>query len=127
MQWINNTKTSNLFDALPDMNEEEDKDIYFIKNNEKIENDINTNTHNKIEHENIINIDNKENKEKKKKIKRKMSNLKTTIFEKNPKFKYSDIDIIKNIDDLHREINRFEFTFIDDKELLLNNLKNNYL
>ena len=130
MQWINNTKTSNLFDALPDMNEEEDKDIYFIKNNEKIENDINTNIDNKIEHENIINIDNKENKEnkeKKKKIKRKMSNLKTTIFEKNPKFKYSDIDIIKNIDDLHREINRFEFTFIDDKELLLNNLKNNYL
>ena len=103
------------------------KKIYFIKNNEKIENDINTNTCNKIEHENIINIDNKENKEKNKKIKRKMSNLKTTIFEKNPKFKYSDIDIIKNIDDLHREINRFEFTFIDDKELLLNNLKNNYL
>ena len=125
MQWTTN-KATILFDALPNINEVEEKEsINTIKNNENnenIENNIFTSiNNNNIKDENII------NNEKQKKIRRRTSNLKTAILEKNPKFNYSNIDIIKNIDELHREINRFEFTFIDDKELFLNNLIDNYL
>ena len=131
IQWTIN-KVSVLFDALPNIKEvkevEEKEDIKITKSNDNIENiftSINNNDNKNninIKDGNIIN-----NEKQEKERKRKMYNLKTAILEKNPKYNYSNINIIKNIDELHREINKFEFSFIDDKESFLNNLKDNYL
>ena len=85
---------------------------------------------------NDINIDFEEKKKEKiinkkivKNIRESSSSLDLNIerYEKNPKYNYSNSDIIKNIEHLHKEINRIEFNFIDDKELILRNLRKDLL
>ena len=116
MQWINddtnNNKNKNLFEPLPEIKEEIN---IFNSNNE-----------------NIININNEKNR-KNKNIGNedinyiKKSNNRKSNLSNNKKFSFSDIDIIRNIDELHKEINKIEFNFLDSKNLLLNNLRQSYL
>ena len=118
MHWINK-KTTKLFDKLPTIKEEktfeENSEMNKINNTLKIKD---------LEEKNIINTI-KIEKDKNKTI--KSIHLGQTYLEKNPKYNYSNINIIKNIDELHRKINKIEFNFIDSKEFILKNLKNEYL
>ena len=74
-----------------------------------------------LDDESITNIGYIE-KIKNKKIK-KVIYLNYAVSEKDPKYKYSNNNIIKNIDELHREINKIELNFIDKKEIILKNIK----
>ena len=148
MQWVKNNK-SKLFDAPPvkqrkQENLEEEKELSKVFELNSLDNIDTSNNINswKDKNENLdrgsmINIADIE-KEKNKKILeikekkekedlKNLFNLKITNEDKDPKYNYSNINIIKNIDDLHKEINRIEFNFIDDKEFILKNLRNNNL
>ena len=80
---------------------------------------------------NIVIDDNKKNEEhKNENIKKKInssenSNRLNDI--KSSKYHYSNDKIIREIDNLHKEINVIEFNFLGEKELLLKNLKKCYL
>jgi len=83
---------------------------------------------------NDINIDFEEKKKEKiinKKIVKNIQELQLDLnresIAKNLKYNCSNNDIIKNIEHLHKEINRIEFNFIDDKDLILRNLKNDFV
>ena len=47
----------------------------------------------------------------------------SAIMDKNPKYNYSNISIIRNIDELQRDINKIELNFIDNKNKILKNIK----
>ena len=80
---------------------------------------------------NIVIDDNKKNEEhKNENIKKKIdssenSNRLNDI--KSSKYHYSNDKIIREIDNLNKEINVIEFNFLGEKELLLKNLKKCYL
>ena len=139
MQW-NKTNSKKLFDAPP--NElKKNQNLINNEDNNLNENDIDTSNNinswkdkNNILDINNINIDFEEKKQEKIINKKNVKNvhelsleLDIENLEKDPKYNYSNINIIKNIDHLHKEINRIEFNFIDDKELLLRNLRNDLL
>ena len=138
MQWIK-TKSKKLFDAPPN---EIKKSQNIINNEDHDLNEIDTSNNinswkdkNNILGFDNINIDIEEKKEQKKINNKKivksvhelLLGLDIESLEKDPKYNNSNINIIKNIDLLHKEINRIEFNFIDDKELILRNLKNDLL
>ncbi len=122
MQWING-ETKQFFEKMPTTKEEKNCDG---NTNNIIDNINNNNTSNdlKTESENNKNYEKYEIRKKKKTIR---FPLETPVLEKNKKYNYSNISIIKNIDEFHREINKIEFNFIDNKELILKSLKNEYL
>ena len=141
MQW-NNTNSKKLFDAPP--NElKNDQNLINDEDNNLNENDIDIDTSNNINSWkdknnlldiNNINIDIEEKKQEKVINKKNVKNVHELLFdfdmesfEKDPKYNHSNINIIKNIDYLHKEINRIEFNFIDDKELILRNLRKDLL
>ena len=137
IQWIK-PNSKKLFDAPPN---ELKKSKNLISNEDHDLNEINTRYNinswkdkNDILCMNDINIDFEEKKKEKiinkkivKNIRESSSSLDLNIerYEKNPKYNYSNSEIIKNIEHLHKEINKIEFNFIDDKDLILRNLKNN--
>jgi len=138
MQWTK-PNSKKLFDAPPN---EIKKSQNIINNEDHDLNEIDTSNNinswkdkNNILGFDNINIDIEEKKQQKKIINKKivksvhelLLGLDIESLEKDPKYNNSNINIIKNIDLLHKEINRIEFNFIDDKELILRNLKNNLL
>ena len=137
MQWkMPNSKK--LFDAPPN---EMKKSQNLINDEENDVNEIDTRYNinswkdkNNILSANNINIDFEGKKKEKIINKKSMKNfqklsldLNIESFEKNPKYNYTKINIIKNIEHLQKEINRIEFKFIDDKDLILRNLKNDFV
>ena len=141
MQW-NNTNSKKLFDAPPnelknDQNLINDEDNNFNENENDIDTSNNINSwkdKNNLLDLNNINIDIEEKKQEKIINKKNVKNVHELLFdfdmesfEKDPKYNHSNINIIKNIDYLHKEINRLEFNFIDDKELILRNLRKDLL
>ena len=139
MQWIKNNSYI-LFDTPPskkNQNEKNEKNSNIIinKNNDSdidTSNNINSwkDENNILDEGSIINLENIEKKKNKiieKKEKKRNFSFKSPILDKNPKYNYSNINIIKNIDVLNKEINRIEFNFINDKELILRNLKNDFI
>ena len=139
MQWIK-TNPKNLFDA-PPSELKKNRNLINNEDNDLNENEIDTSNNinswkdkNDLLDINNINIDIEEKKQEKIINKKTMKNIHEQLldldiesFEKDPKYNYSNINIIKNIDHLHKEINRIEFNFIDDKELILRNLKKDLL
>ena len=141
MQW-NNTNSKKLFDAPPNELKNDQNLINNEDNNlNENENDIDTSNNinswkdkNNLLDLNNINIDIEEKKQEKIINKKNVKNVHELLFdfdmesfEKDPKYNHSNINIIKNIDYLHKEINRIEFNFIDDKELILRNLRKDLL
>jgi hypothetical protein len=118
MEWLN-SKRKHVFEKMPTIKEEKFDDE---KNEINNINDVSIDS--KRENKKFINIEKNKIKKKKNSI---SVPLETNILENNHKYKYSNINIIRNIDELHREINKIEFNFIDNKNLILKNLKNEYL
>jgi hypothetical protein len=69
------------------------------------------------------NISNNQNLKNNRNNKNKKIDLISSIKDKNPKYDYSNISIIRNIDEFHREINRLEFNFIDNKDKIFKMIK----
>ena len=115
IQWMNK-KYMQLFDPIPEIKEEESSIFNF---NKEIDS--------KFDNININDLKIKKNfiEDKGKRL-RKMTS-KTSVLEKNPKYNFSNIDIIKNIYELQAKINQLEINFIENKRDIIDNLKENYL
>jgi hypothetical protein len=110
LKWI---KKQTFFDSKNDKRDEEDEaQEYKFYDNINIQN-----------HENIIKTKGIE-QEKNNKYKRIMS--KKIVSEKNLYINYSNIDIIRSIDEFKANINQIEFNFINNKELILENISKIY-
>ena len=138
MQWIK-PNSKKLFDVPPNqlkksqnLINDEDHDL------NEIDTRFNINSwkdKNELLGMNDINIDFEEKKKEEKIINKKIVkniqelqlDLNRESIAKNPKYNCSNSDIIKNIEHLQKEINRIEFNFIDDKDLILRNLKNDFI
>jgi len=137
IQWIK-PNSKKLFDDPPN---ELEKNQNLINDEDQIFNEIDTryNVNSWKDKNDILGVNNINiNFEKKKKAKKANKKIMKKYFrelsldwdknsEKNPKYNYSNIDIIKNIEHLQKEINRIEFNFIYDKDLILRNLKNDFV
>ena len=119
MKWINK-KENPIFADNPEIIEEENDNSFKNDKIANIQNNIFENKNNSKENEKIINIKNIKNE----KIEKNKKMVKIdSILEKNPKFNISNIDIIRNIDELQTKINKIEFHFIDNKKIILQELK----
>ena len=111
MKWI---KKHALFDSKNDKKDDGD---------ESQENEFYGN----ISIQNQGNIIKTKNIEQEKNNKYKRITSKKTFSEKNLYINYSNIDIIRCIDEFRANINQIEFNFIDNKELILENIINSIL
>ena len=112
--WINeNLSRKNKFSTI--IEESEEKTKIEKSSKEELNIVIDENNKNEMQNENI------------KKIIDSSENFYRLNDIKSPKYHYSNDKIIKDIDNLHKEINIIEFNFLREKELLLQNLKKCYL